>query len=270
MITSSKIHRYIRPKALLGAVILISSLSFVTGCINKSSLTSVENRFNENKKAPAFHRVKQGDTLFSIALSYGIDYRKLASANSISKPYHIYEGQRIDIRSTSINRVPPRKTSAKKAPKRKVTNRNKKITNVNQPKTVQKHSISDTQAAISNWKWPSNGRLIRPFSTQEPINKGIDITGNLGDSVSAASAGTVVFAGQGLRGYGNLVIIEHNRRYLSAYAHVSRILVKEQEKVKAGQIIAEIGSTGTNEVKLHFEIRDNGKAVNPVKYLPTR
>lgn len=256
--------------ALLAVVTFVTNLTLATGCVNKNSLTSVEDRFNNNKKASAFHRVKQGDTLFSIALRYGIDYRKLASANSISKPYHIYEGQRIDIRAQSIRRASAKKPSAKKVPKKRATNRNKKITNVNQPKTIQKPSYNAKNTGISNWNWPSNGRLIRSFSTKEPINKGIDIAGNIGDSVSAASAGTVVFAGQGLRGYGNLVIIEHNRRYLSAYAHVSRILVKEQEKVKAGQTIAEIGSTGTNEVKLHFEIRDDGKAVNPVKYLPTR
>lgn len=108
------------------------------------------------------------------------------------------------------------------------------------------------------------------FSTKEPVNKGIDISGVLGDSVKAAAAGTVVYAGQGLRGYGNLVIVKHDDAYLSAYAHTSRILVSEQQVVKAGQKIAEKGSTGTDEVKLHFEIRKNGKPVDPLKYLPKR
>lgn len=270
MITASKKHHFTQLGTLLIRVTFVTNLTLVTSCVNNSSLTSVEERFSEDEKTPAFHRVKQGDTLFSIALRYGIDYRKLASANSISKPYRIYEGQRIDTRVSSIHGISTQKPSAKKSPKRKVTNGNKKITNTNQPKTFQKPPNKVKNTHLLSWQWPSNGRLIRPFSSKEPINKGIDMAGNLGDSVSAASAGTVVFAGHGLRGYGNLVIIEHNRRYLSAYAHVSRILVKEQEKIKAGQIIAEIGSTGTNEVKLHFEIRDNGKAVNPVRYLPAR
>jgi lipoprotein NlpD len=112
--------------------------------------------------------------------------------------------------------------------------------------------------------------LIGHFSTKKPVNKGIDIAGALGESVLAAAAGTVVYAGQGLRGYGNLVIVKHNDTYLSAYAHTSRILVSEQEVVKAGQKIAEIGSTGTDKVKLHFEIRRNGKPVDPLRYLPSR
>jgi lipoprotein NlpD len=100
------------------------------------------------------------------------------------------------------------------------------------------------------------------------VSKGIDIAGSLGESVLAAAAGSVVYAGTGLRGYGNLVIIRHNEKFLSAYAHASRIVVRENESVKAGQKIAEIGSTGTDKVKLHFEIRENGKPVDPLKFLP--
>src|SRR5690554_4975296 len=114
------------------------------------------------------------------------------------------------------------------------------------------------------------GRLISEYSATAPVNKGIDIAGSMGDSIFAATDGTVVYAGQGLRGYGNLVIVKHNDTYLSAYAHASRILVSEQEKVSVGQKIAEIGSTGTDKVMLHFEIRQNGKPVDPLHYLPKR
>lgn len=265
--TVSKNHQNIRLKPFLLLVTFVTNLTLVTSCINKPSFVSIEDKFKNSPKASSFHLVRKGETLFSISLRYGIDYRKLASANSIKSPYHIYPGQRIDIREHSTSTAQANPPHAKKTSKPPKPNRKEKTTSVKQT-----HSPSNSQKndAISSWLWPSNGRLIRPFSTKNPINKGIDIAGTLGDSVVAVAAGEVVFAKQGLRGYGNLVIIEHNRKYLSAYAHISRILVEEQEKVKAGQVIAEIGSTGTNEVKLHFEIRDNGKAVNPQHYLPAR
>ena len=102
------------------------------------------------------------------------------------------------------------------------------------------------------------------------MNKGINIASSLGESVMAAAAGTVVYAGTGVRGYGNLVIVRHNDEFLSAYAHASRVLVRENQKIKAGEKIAETGSTGTDKVKLHFEIRKNGKPVNPLSYLPKK
>jgi len=119
-----------------------------------------------------------------------------------------------------------------------------------------------------DWVWPSEGKLIAKFSSKTPINKGIDIAGRLGESVHAAAAGSVVYAGSGLLGYGNLVIVKHNDEFLSAYAHNKRLLVKENQQVKAGQVIAEIGSSGTDKVKLHFEIRRQGKPVDPLRYLP--
>lgn len=265
--TVSKNHQNIKPQRFLLLVTFVTNLTLVTSCINKPSFVSIEDKFKNTPKASSFHLVQKGETLFSISLRYGIDYRKLASANSIASPYHIYPGQRIDIREHNTSTTPPHPSNAKKTSKPIKSRNNRKITIVQ--KTYSKPKAKEKNA-ISNWLWPSNGRLIRPFSTQNPINKGIDIAGTLGDSVIATAAGEVVFAKQGLRGYGNLVIIEHNRKYLSAYAHVSRILVVEQEKVKAGQVIAEIGSTGTNEIKLHFEIRNNGKAVNPQNYLPAR
>lgn len=120
------------------------------------------------------------------------------------------------------------------------------------------------------WRWPTNGKIVQAFSNTDGGNKGIDISGSRGQAVNAAAAGTVVYAGNALRGYGNLIIIKHNDDYLSAYAHNESILVKEQQKVSAGQQIAKMGSSGTSEVKLHFEIRYRGKSVDPVRYLPKR
>jgi lipoprotein NlpD len=121
---------------------------------------------------------------------------------------------------------------------------------------------------IRKWIWPTKGRIIRKFSIGDQGNKGVDIAGRRGQSVVSSAPGTVVYSGNALRGYGNLVIIKHNDKYLSAYAHNDRLLVKEGQNVKAGQKIATMGSSGTNKVRLHFEIRYQGKPVNPKRYLP--
>ena len=120
------------------------------------------------------------------------------------------------------------------------------------------------------WQWPTQGNVIQGFSNTDGGNKGVDISGSRGQAVKAAANDRVVYAGNALRGYGNLIIIKHNDDFLSAYAHNDKILVSDQQEVKAGQEIAKMGSTGTNAVKLHFEIRYKGKSVDPVRYLPRR
>jgi lipoprotein NlpD len=255
---------------LLSTVIMIFVILLtvcMTGCISSREFISTEEKFSKSKKSTSFHIVEKGDTLFSIAWTYGWDYHKLASANSIPKPYVIYAGQKIDIsnriaktHTTKVDSVG--KTSKSPAKRKKpaiVAKVTRPITPVNS-KTVGK----------GDWEWPAKGKVIERFSTKNLKSKGIDIAGKKGESVNAAAAGTVVYAGKGLRGYGNLVIIKHDAQFLSAYAHTSRILVREKEKIKAGQIIAEIGSTGTDKVKLHFEIRRNGRPVDPLQFLPKK
>ncbi|NUU67132.1 murein hydrolase activator NlpD [Enterobacteriaceae bacterium BIT-l23] len=131
-------------------------------------------------------------------------------------------------------------------------------------------SSTSTSSPISSWRWPTEGKIIENFSAAEGGNKGIDIAGSKGQSVIATANGRVVYAGNALRGYGNLIIIKHNDDYLSAYAHNDTMLVREQQEVKAGQKIATMGSTGTSSTRLHFEIRYKGKSVNPLRYLPQR
>lgn len=133
-------------------------------------------------------------------------------------------------------------------------------------------TVNTTPPAQSNinWKWPTNGNVVQLFSTSDGGNKGIDISGSKGQAVYAAAPGRVVYAGNALRGYGNLIIIKHNDDFLSAYAHNDSISVKDQQEVSGGQQIAKMGSTGTNSVKLHFEIRYKGKSVDPMRYLPRR
>lgn len=131
-------------------------------------------------------------------------------------------------------------------------------------------SSTSTSSPISSWRWPTEGKVIENFSGAEGGNKGIDIAGSKGQAIVATADGRVVYAGNALRGYGNLIIIKHNDDYLSAYAHNDTMLVREQQEIKAGQKIATMGSTGTSSTRLHFEIRYKGKSVNPLQYLPQR
>jgi len=150
-------------------------------------------------------------------------------------------------------------------PKREPVNRSEK-----KSPTRSVVSTSNTKKSRIYWHWPTTGRVVTNFSGPNGLNKGIDIQGKKGEPVVAAAAGNVVYAGSGLRGYGKLVIIKHNDIFLSAYAHNHRLRVKEGDTVSRGQHIADIGSSGTDRAKLHFEIRRDGKPVNPVRYLPKR
>ncbi|MGM0570776.1 peptidoglycan DD-metalloendopeptidase family protein [Marinobacter sp.] len=222
------------------------------------------------------HVVERGETLYSIAWRYGRDYRELGDANSIDPPYRIHPGQviRLDLRG-EVPAGAPKLASSPQAP-RKAAPPKPAPKPQPAPKVTRKPDTSvdvsrQTQTVSNiNWRWPHVGTVIAKFSTSGKVNKGIDIAGNSGDPVKAAADGSVVYAGNGLLGYGNLIIINHNEHYLSAYAHNRRILVEEGQDVKQGETIAELGSTGTDGNKLHFEIRRNGNPVDPMPYLPRR
>ncbi|WP_338506766.1 peptidoglycan DD-metalloendopeptidase family protein [Pseudomonas poae] len=218
--------------------------------------------------------VRKGDTMFSIAFRYGWDYKALAARNNIPVPYTIHPGQtiRFDGRSGSapVSVVTSSGSSASSSSRTTVTTRPAGTavpTVANRPAPAP---LPPAGPAPKGWGWPSNGVLIGKFSSNGSLNKGIDIAGDLGQPVLAASDGTVVYAGSGLRGYGELVIIKHSDTYVSAYGHNRRLLVREGQQVKVGQTIAEMGSTGTDRVKLHFEIRRQGKPVDPLQFLPRR
>lgn len=214
------------------------------------------------------HRVSTGETLYAIAWRYGIDYKHLARHNGISRGYTIYPGQllRLDVNSAKTRKPAPRtvvKSKPQSAPKTQPRS-------IKTTKKVANTKASQMKSAAFKWQWPVKGKLLATFSSANGLNKGIDIAGKLGESVLSAGPGDVVYAGNGLRGYGNLLIIKHNQKYLSAYAHNRRLLVGEGDSVKAGQKIAELGSSGTDRNKLHFEIRRDGKPIDPLKYLPRR
>mgnify|MGYP005992358211 CR=1 FL=1 len=220
--------------------------------------------------------VKEGETLYSIAWRAGIDFRHLARVNNIKKPYHIFPGQEINLktetkktsRSSTGNSIKNNEKNTKKI----VANKKSEEYGKTQQDQKQKELLKKDPfpSKVRHWRYPSKGNIIQTYSTKENGHNGLDFGGKSGDSIIAAADGKVVYAGSALRGYGNLVIIKHNDDYLSAYAHNREIKVKEHDWVKAGQLIAIMGDSGTDKVKLHFEIRYRGRSVNPAKYLPRR
>ena len=215
------------------------------------------------------YAVRRGDTLFSIAFRYGWDWKALAARNNIAAPFTIVPGQviRFDGRSGTQPAGGSTTTVVSSSSGSKTTVIKRSATAASAPAAV---APMPAGPAPKGWGWPSNGIFIRKFSSNGSLNKGIDIAGDLGQPVLAASDGSVVYAGSGLRGYGELIIIKHSDTYVSAYGHNRRLLVREGQQVKVGQTIAEMGSTGTDRVKLHFEIRRQGKPVDPLQFLPRR
>lgn len=210
-------------------------------------------------KRPAAHVVKRGETLYSIAFVYGVHYQDLARWNHIRPPYRIHPGQRLSLHPHRAAQRPRTQQPNRSPPPRSSTTPH--------PRPVPRPA---PDASTPRWNWPAQGALIHGFPTNGAGKKGIGIAGKKGQPVLAAAAGKVVYTGSGLVRYGKLIIIKHNRTYFSAYAHNERLLVKEGQSVKAGQRIATMGSSGAQRVMLHFEIRKNGKPVNPLGYLPRR
>lgn len=291
---------------------------------------------------PDTYIVKKGDTLFSIGLEYGFEYKEIAAANNISEPYTILIGQKLNLASlkaksetaengqtaqtqtedgvvltpigaetaviatkapeTKPSEVKPtlsavtpvlsepkalretysleafNKTAAVKIAENKATENNKTVEAKPAESKATDSKPSETKASETKtsdakagdeesitWAWPTQGKVVANFN--EATNKGLDIGGSTGQAINAASSGKVIYSGSDLRGYGKLVIIKHNKTYLSVYAHNSKIIVKEGQLVALGQKIAEMGNTDSNSVKLHFEIRRLGKSVDPARYL---
>ena len=210
--------------------------------------------------AHASHTVSSGDTLFSIAWRYGHDYKTLAAWNRIKPPFVIYPGQVIRLQPDKQGRAvqPPPVTQKQQRPRDKAR--------VQPQTTAKRKAAAATAAAGIRWQWPARGRLLKP--TSPTAQKGISISGRTGQKIVAAATGEVVYSGSGLRGYGKLIIIKHNDTYLSAYAYNRELIVKEGEMVTAGQQISTMGLDGKGAPVLHFEIRKNGKPIDPLRQLP--
>ena len=242
----------------------------------------VEDRYARSSSSSSAYQVQRGDTLYSIAFRYGLDYRKVAAANSIPAPYTIFPGQKIALREAPVPARPPTASKAptaaprptpapapKSAPVQRPVKKSTPVTSASSATAKKTGSGSVyTGSAVKAWRWPTSGRVIRGYSSS--VHKGIDIGGKRGDAIQAVAAGKVVYAGTGIVGFGELLIVKHNEVYLSAYGHNDRLLVAEGDTVGTGQKIAEKGSSGTDTVKLHFEIRKEGKPVDPQRLLPRR
>lgn len=248
-------------------------------------------RLSEVRLPSGSYRVQRGDTLYSIAFRNGLDYRELAQTNRIGPPYTIYVGQilRLD-RAGAASAAPGRETVRQRpapaptatAPSRPVVSAAPAATSTQparpppstppeKPATgaVAGASESASSAGVS-WRWPADGAQVSGYVAGDQTQQGINITGKAGDPVRAAADGEVVYSGNGLIGYGELIIVKHNASLLSAYGHNRRRLVQEGDKVKAGQQIAEMGSSSASRDMLHFEIRRNGKPMDPLILLPRR
>lgn len=211
------------------------------------------------KPAPRIHVVARGETLNSIARHKKIDARKLAAWNNLSPPYRLSPGQKLRLGPAQSEPSPEKTRPDRESPKSAVA----------RPGSEKPAAAKSPAAVSGGWAWPAKGTLLERYKPNAAM-KGIDIGGKKGQAVHAASGGRVVYQGSGLRGYGQLIIIKHDADYLSAYAHCDRIYVKEGDMVKRGQKIADMGASGTDRVKLHFEIRYRGAPVDPLAHLPKK
>lgn len=255
------------------------------------------------------HVVKRGETLYSIGWVYGYDYRQVAKWNRIKPPYYLSPGQRLRVAPPAGQSVaalqeyrpdhsrkaktgnaapvvgPSGSSGSSSSAVKKSTPRNtpSRVTPSQAPPSSFKQKARKVVSKVKeylgsktlNWRWPTKERRIsKTFSSKDPSRQGLDISGRLGSPVLVAAPGKVVYAGSGLASYGRLIIVKHNEKYLSAYAYNERLHVKEGDVVRAGQKIADMGSETANgrasRAKLHFEIRRNGKPVDPLRYLPKR
>jgi lipoprotein NlpD len=240
----------------------------------------------ENAGKPGYYTVKPGDTLIRIGLDTGQSNKDIARWNNLDNPNHIEVGQVLRV-------VPP--TGEAVVVTKPVTSGAVTTTPIATPSAVAASAPAKAASAPAaapsavkaasapasaiapvaagsdedlTWIWPAKGAVVGEFD--EAKNKGVDISGSAGDPVLASADGKVVYAGAGLRGYGNLIILKHNNTFLTAYAHNQSLLVKEDQVVKKGQKIAEMGNSDADKVKLHFEVRRQGKPVDPLKYLPAK
>lgn len=251
---------------------------------------------------PEYYTVRRGDTLFSIALDHGLDYRELAEWNGITDPGVISVGQSLRLRPPALattiaplktapnvegqpiagaqDTAPPGQVPMKTEPKAvrepytarayaQLTRAEPGAMHASRaaPAPSQPKRAPAGESGVISWTWPASGKVVSTFNEAAKF-KGISIAGKLGQPVTASAAGKVIFSGTGIRGLGKLIIIKHNDAFLSVYAHNSELLVKQDQTVAQGQKIAEMGKTETDQVKLHFEIRRFGKPVDPLKLLP--
>ena len=273
---------------------LVALALLVAGCAGGKRLAPVSRVDPIADTSPESHTVRKGDTLYAIAWEHGLDYRTFAAWNRLEHPFVIYPGQVLRLPGSTLakaNEAAPatvitaaipdtakvahRKieearvggdTASSLEPGSGASAASGKGTDANTPDDAIEPDTFDGDSPVKTWHWPTRGEVIGAFGKSG--DKGIHLSGTYEQPIVAAASGRVVYSGTGLVGYGRLIVLKHNKHFFSAYAHNSRILVEEGETVHRGQRIALMGSSGSDRVKLHFEIRRNGKPVDPLRFLP--
>lgn len=251
-------------KSVFRKYVLAMLVVALAGCAsdsgNRAPVTDLNAQSQSSSSAPPTYTVKPGDTLSKISRATGVDENTIKRLNNITNPNRILVGQSLRLSDK------PESTGTRAAP----------VSSSGKPEarpldgstsTADSPPARAADASTIDWGWPAKGNIIQGFSAS---SKGIDIGGNVGDPVVAAAGGKVMYAGNGVRGLGNLVIVDHGNGFITAYAHNKTLLVKSEQAVKKGAKIAEMGQTDTTSPRLHFEVRRQGTPVDPMQYLPAR
>ena len=282
----SRVKRRSSIRAFFGAPPLAVGLFLLAACAGPGGSAPIDDRPQPPSQALRLHMVSTGETLYSIAFRYERDFRELARINGLDSSFRIATGQKLYLseeaarlagvtsgpapiqQAQSVSATPPptpstAATAMVPAPIQQ--------TPVGTP-PARAPAIANTMPPMTGdqWVWPSNGRIAAAFGSGQPASKGLQIAGNTGEPVLAAGSGQVVYAGAGLRGYGNLLIVKHDEVHLSAYGHNRELLVSQGDLVHSGQQIAIIGTDPQGNHRLYFEIRRDGVPVDPIRYLPRR
>ena len=254
-------HRALRKPRRAAIAVSALAMMVLAGCASRQTRAPVTDLSNGNHAAEAqpasgTYVVRPGDTLYKIAQEHNVDVATLVRLNGISDPGQLRVGQTLRLSGSSAGAQPVPVTPA---------------TPVATPEPAAPPAESTparaSDASVVSWDWPAKGKIIQGFNSN---TKGIDIAGTVGDPVVAAASGKVMYAGNGVRGLGNLILLGHDKGFITAYAHNQKLLVKTGQTVKKGAKIATIGQTDTTSPRLHFEIRRSGTPVNPLSYLPSR
>lgn len=265
-------HRFL--KKIMISVAVVSALA-ITGCASKPQISNSNRVMN----SPDYYTVRSGDTLSGIAARYGLNYINIAQLNDIAPPYRIYVNQSLRLKGSAAKRTTTTQPITQAAPIQRQTialpttpstttqTTSRSVTPAVAPVTTAPVITATPTSTSLRWVKPSAGPVIQQFNPATNV-KGLRYGGNLGDPIYAAANGQVVYAADGLKEYGNLVLIKHIDGYITAYAHNNKMLVKSGDNVTAGQKIAEMGSSGTNRVMLEFQIRLDGKPINPANIIP--